>query len=64
MAERPIGYREETHELTQVEPRPTKERKERSGHHGRYIGNLLHGSLIQGFAQGHLIRGVVQGCIC
>jgi hypothetical protein len=56
-----VHYCEEPHQRTQVEPRPAKERNERSGHHGRRKGNLLNGSLIQGFAQNPLIWGVVQG---
>jgi hypothetical protein len=55
-----VHYCEEHYQRTQVEPRPDEELKERSGHHGRHKGNLLHGSPIQGFAQNLLIRGVVK----
>jgi hypothetical protein len=63
-AEDVVCYREDPHDRAQVEPRPPKEREERTGHHGRHIGNLLHGSLIQGFAQSHLIRGGVKSSVC
>jgi hypothetical protein len=41
-----VRYREDPADRAEVKPRLAKERKERSGHHSRHIGNPLHGSLI------------------